>query len=260
MTLPCTEFGAGSALVLLHAFPLDRTLWDDVAAPLAQGGWRVIVPDLPGFGADTTPAASMEDMADRVVVLLQSLGVHSAVFAGCSMGGYVALALAAQHPERTAGLVLIDTKASADGEDARANRARIAAHVERSGSMDALAATQPEAMLAPSTLEHRREVAQWLRDTVLAQRPSAVAAAQRAMAVRSEHLDTLRALHVPVLCVRGADDRISTAEDQAAMVRAAGDALDVTIPDAGHLVPREQPEALVTAMRSFLAHLRAPHC
>ena len=259
-TLQWSEQGVGSALVLLHAFPLDRSLWDTVVGPLASAGWRVIVPDLPGFGVDTSPARSIDDMADRVVALLGNLGVHSAVFAGCSMGGYVALSLAAQHPERVAGLVLIDTKASADGEEARANRVRIAEQLERSGSTAALAATQPEAMLAAETLEQRPAVVHWLRETVLAQRAEAAAAAQRAMAERAQHFDTLRGLRVPVLCVRGAEDRISTVEDQKAMVGAAGDALDVTIPGAGHLVPVEQPDALVAAMRPFLTHIRAPHC
>ena len=258
--LPHDAHGVGPTLVLLHAFPLDRSLWDGVASPVAAAGWQVLVPDLPGFGADDEPAASIDAMADRVAELLQRRSVHSAVIGGCSLGGYVALAFAEHYPEQTAGLILVDTKASADDDAARANRARIAEQVERSGSTAALAATQADALLAPVTRARHPEVAVWLRDTVLAQRPATVAATQRAMAARPARFDALRALRVPVLCMRGADDRIASAADQAAMVAAAGDALDVTLPDAGHLLPVEQPQAVVDQVVAFLAQVRGPVC
>ena len=258
--LPHHVLGVGPALVLLHAFPLDRSLWDAIAPSLAAEGWQVIVPDLPGFGVDDEPAATVDAMADRVADLLRHLGVHSAVIGGCSLGGYVALAFAAQFPEQTAGLMLIDTKASADDDLAQANRAGIAEQLERSGSMAALAATQAEALLSAATRAQCPEVETWLRATVLAQRPASAAAAQRAMSLRPARFDALRALRVPVLCIRGADDRIASAADQAAMAQACGDALDITVPDAGHLLPVEQPEALVAHAAAFLGQVRGPSC
>lgn len=255
-----SEVGTGPALVLLHAFPLDRTLWRDVVQPLAADGWRVITPDLPGFGASPESVGSIEDSASAVALLLNELGVHSAVIGGCSMGGYIALAFAAHHPERTAGLILADTKASADGVEARANRERVATQVESSGNTAALAVTMPEAMLSPMTLADRPGVAEWLRATIRAQRPAAVAAAQRAMADRADRFAVLRALHVPVLCIRGADDRTASAEDHARMAAAAGDALDVAVPNAGHLLPIEQPAAFVEQVIAFLRGVRTPSC
>lgn len=252
--------GEGPALVLLHAFPLDHSLWKDVTEPLAAQGWNVITPDLPGFGASVGPLRSIDDAASQVAVLLDALGVHSAVIGGCSMGGYVAMAFAAQFPSRTAGLVLVDTKGNADGDEARANRERIAHQVETSGSTAALAVTQPDAMFSPVTLSSKPDLVAWLRATILVQKPEAVAAAQRAMAVRAERFATLAALRVPVLCIRGADDTVSSADDHARMAAAAGDALDVTVPDAGHLLPVEQPAAFVDAVGAFLARLRTPSC
>jgi len=258
--LAYSEMGSGSALVLLHAFPMDRSLWRHVTGPLAAEGWRVITPDLPGFGGSTETAASIDDMAERVAALLNSLGVNSAVIGGCSMGGYVAMSFAAQFPERTAGLVLVDTKASADNDAARANRERIAQQVLASGSTAAIAATQPDAMFAASTLTSKPEVVAWLKQAILDQTPEAVAAAQVAMAGRVERFETLASLHVPVLCIRGAEDAVSTADDHARMAQACGDALDITIADAGHLVPIEQPEAFVEHVADFLGRVRARHC
>ena len=259
--LAYSESGVGPALVLLHAFPLDRSLYRDVTQPLADAGWHVITPDLPGFGESEETVSSIDSMASRVANLLDVMGVHSAVIGGCSMGGYVAMSFAAQFPKRTAGLVLIDTKADADvTEDARANRERIASQVEAAGSTVALAATLPDSMLSPTTLAERGDVVAWLKATVLDQTAQGVAAAQRAMSVRTEQFETLAALRVPVLCIRGADDRVSSADDHSRMAQAAHDAQDVTVPDAGHLVPIEQPEAFVTHVAAYLHHIRAPHC
>ncbi len=258
--LAYAETGSGPALVLLHAFPLDRTLWRDVVGHIAASGWRVITPDLPGFGASEESVGSLEDSASAVATLMNNLGENAAVIGGCSMGGYVALAFAAQYPDRTAGLILTDTKASADGDEARANRERIALQVLDSGSTAALASTMPDSMLSPSTLASRPEVREWLKATILQQRPTSVAAAQRAMAERPERFEALRALRVPVLSLRGADDLTATAEDHRRMADAAGDALDVVVPGAGHLLPIEQPAAFAEQVVGFLRRLRTPSC
>ena len=258
--LAYAQSGNGPALVLLHAFPLDHTLFDDVVPALAAAGWHVITPDLPGFGQSEVVVPSIDDMASHVAELLDHLGVHSAVVGGCSMGGYVAMAFAAQFPQRTAGLVLIDTKGNADVDEARANRERIASQVETSGSTDALAVTQVDAMLSIHTRAQQPDVVAWLQRTIRAQAPGGVAAAQRAMADRAEQFGMLAGLHVPVLCIRGVEDALSSAADHTRMAMAAVDALDVTVPDAGHLVPLEQPEAFLAHLLPFLAQVRGPHC
>lgn len=258
--LAYAEYGSGAALVLLHAFPLDRTLWSEVAEPLAADGWQVVVPDLPGFGESTVAVATIDDMAVSVADLLDHLSVQSAIVGGCSMGGYVAMAFARLYPERTAGLILVDTKASADGAEARANRERIATQVQAAGSTDALATTQPDVMFSAATRADRPAVVEWLLRTIRAQTPSGVAAAQRAMAQRVEQFDLLSSLRVPVLCVRGAEDGIALAADHAAMATAAHDALDITVEGAGHLLPIEQPEAFVEHVSAFLRSVRGARC
>ena len=258
MTLAFSERGEGPALVLLHAFPLSRALWDDVVERI--DGWRIITPDLPGFGATPTPVASIDAMADAVAVMLDRCGIQTAVVGGCSMGGYVALAFAERYPLRAAGLVLADTKASADPEDVRAHRDRIASQAESAGSTQALAVTMPDTLLGVTTREHRPELVDWVKAQILANSAAGVAAAQRAMAGRRAQFDTLAALRVPVLCIRGAEDIPSTAEDHAAMAAAAPDAVNVEIPGAGHLLPIEQPAAFLAHLLPFLKRVHGPHC
>ena len=258
MTLAFSERGEGPALVLLHAFPLSRALWDDVVPQI--DGWRVITPDLPGFGASAIPVDSIDAMADAVASLLDRCGVQSAVVGGCSMGGYVALAFAERYPQRVAGLVLADTKASADPEDARTHRERVASQAERSGSTQALAATMPETLLGVTTRARQPHLIEWAKEQILANSAAGVAAAQRAMANRRAQFDTLAALRVPVLCIRGTEDVPSTSEDHAAMAAAAPDAVNVEVPEAGHLLPIERPSAFLAHLLPFLQRVHGARC
>ena len=108
------------ALVLLHAFPIGANLWEPQMRSIPEG-WRLITPDLRGFGGstelDSLSALSMTDYADDVVDLLEELGVKHAVIGGCSMGGYAALALYQSRPDLFDGLVLANTRAGADSPE-----------------------------------------------------------------------------------------------------------------------------------------------
>ncbi|MBM4059261.1 MAG: alpha/beta fold hydrolase, partial [Planctomycetes bacterium] len=125
--------GSGVPLLLLHAFPLDHSMWLG-QQPLADQV-RLIVPDLRGFGASRGgPPESMAQLADDTVALLDALHVAGpAVVCGVSMGGYVAQHVAVRHPDRVAALILVDTKLEADTLEARAGRAELAAKVGRLG-------------------------------------------------------------------------------------------------------------------------------
>src|SRR5947209_8463077 len=125
VTIGYDEAGTdGPALVLLHAFPLDRTMWQPQLAALSDVS-RVIALDLPGFG-ESSPAApfSIEGAADAVAEFLAALDVPKAVVCGLSMGGYVALALARRHADKLAGLILADTRAGVDDRTAKAGRTK----------------------------------------------------------------------------------------------------------------------------------------
>ena len=118
---------ANGHVVLLHAFPLNSTLWRP-QIERAPTGWRFVAPDLPGFGASVLPAArSVEAMAREVLNVLDEQGIAQAVIGGMSMGGYVTLALYRLAPERFAGMVLADTRATPQGTSPGAAAARHAA-------------------------------------------------------------------------------------------------------------------------------------
>lgn len=236
-------------VVLLHAFPLDARMWDGVRA---VHGDRLVTPNLPGFGG--APQVGPPDLnlaAAGVLAMLDKLEVERAIVGGCSMGGYVTMALLRLAPERVSGLVLINSKASADAEEARAKRYAVAARAEADG-IDWLADEMLTTLLGPTTLEKRPEVEQTLRRLIGEQPPAAVVWAQRAMAARPESFDVLAEADVPALVVRGTQDALIPAPEAAAMVDALPRAAFVELPAAGHLAPLEVPDEVAAALGSWL--------
>ncbi len=253
------ESGTGQPVVLLHAFPMDSSLWAVQRQALAPAGHRVITPDLPGFGgsAPAQEPPSLDVMADAVVELLDRLGIEQAVVGGLSMGGYVTMALLRRHPQRLAAIVLADTKAGADTPDAAANREAVAAAVEAAGTAAGIADGMLANLLGTTTRETRPEVVGTVRRWIGAQPAAGVAWAQRAMAARPDSLADITAFGGPVLVLYGAEDTISPAPDALAMADAARAGASATtvveIPAAGHLTAFEAPEAVTRALTGWLA-------
>ncbi|QRP47492.1 alpha/beta fold hydrolase [Amycolatopsis sp. FDAARGOS 1241] len=240
-------------LVLLHAFPLDARMWDPVRAPLAER-LRVITPDQRGLGRSPLPESdrepSLDDAARDVVALLDRLELDEVVLGGCSMGGYLALAVLRHAPDRVAGLVLIDTKATADTPEAAENRLKVAERAETEGVKGWLADANLPNLLAEAA---PAEVADRVRGLIDDQPPAGVAWAARAMRARPDALDVLRGADVPALVIVGEEDAITPVEAANAMVDAVGDATLVVLPGAGHLTPLEDPAGVVEAILGWYA-------
>ncbi|WOP19145.1 alpha/beta fold hydrolase [Raineyella sp. LH-20] len=241
-------------LVLLPAFPFDASMWHDVADELDD--LPVLTVDAPGFGA--SPALSGEPSlatyAHAVVADLAELGVQRAVFAGLSMGGYTALAIAAESPASVAGLGLLDTKAEADTDQARANRLTMAEAAEgEAGNTVALGLL--ETALSPITLAHRPAVVEAVR-AGLEQAPAAgIAWAQRAMAARPDRRSALGMISAPALVLRGEYDTMTGAEAARHLAGSLAHVELVEIPEAGHFTHVEAPAAVAGALHAL--YLRA---
>lgn len=239
----------GLPVVLLHAFPFDARTWDEVAAALPPER-PVLALDLPGHGAaeGLTPAEpSLEAVADSVAASLAEVGVGRAVVAGLSMGGYVALALAERHPGLVAGLGLLDTRSTADSDDARANRLRVAAVVEQEGTVGEVR-PMAGAVLGSTSRATRPEVVERVAAWVEEQPPAGVAWSQRAMAARPDRTAVLAGYPGPVLVLVGEEDTITPVADAERMRSVAADAELVVVPRAGHLSAVERPEPVAQAL------------
>ena len=238
----------GLPLVLLHGFPLDHRMWDEVARlfPAGRAVHAVDLPGTPGHATDL-PEPSLEASADVVAEALRGAGVERAVVAGLSMGGYVALALVERHPELVAALALVDTKSTADAPEARANRLRIAAEAERSGSVDPVR-PMASSLLGESTVSSQPEVADQVAAWIDQQEPAGIAWSQRAMAARPDRSEVLRAFDGPVVVVVGDEDTVTPIEAAEHLVATSVQARLVVVQRAGHLSSVEQPAAVAAAL------------
>jgi pimeloyl-ACP methyl ester carboxylesterase len=245
--------GAGPALLLLHAFPLGLFMWDPQEAALAATH-RVIRFDVRGFGRSDpgTGPLTMERIADDGAALLDRLGIEKAIVGGCSMGGYAAFAFVRRHPQRLQGLILQDTRAGADSEEAKQSRATLAVKVLAEGSSAAEAAFLPKLTGATTQRDNAPLVAR-LRERILASSPRAIADALHGLAARADSRPTLAAVRVPTLVLVGAEDVLTPPAESEAIAAAIPGARLVVVPRAGHLANLEQPAAVTAALAAFLA-------
>ena len=239
------------ALVLLHAFPVDRTMWDREVKALADAASPIVAPSFPGFGRSELPPRqpTLDDYADAVVAVMDAARVERAAIAGCSMGGYVALALWRRHRGRVAGLALIDTKADADTTEAAQNRTRLAGSLRAHG-IDALLRQPPKWLRDGSPL--------WpdLKERIRTQDVEAVAQASIAMGGRPDSNPDLPTIDVPTAVIVGEADALTPLDRSTAMADAIPDASLSVLPDAGHLSNLEAPEAFDRAVRAWLKRIR----
>ena len=249
--------GGGAALVLLHGFPFDRSMWRGQAAALG-GEFRVVAPDLRGFGE--TPAGdgeiTMESLAEDVAALLDALNLPRVTLCGLSMGGYVAFEFFRKFPGRVRALVLADTRPQGDPEDARRTREETAQRAMNEG-MEPIVESMLPKLLTQGTREHGGEVVEAVRAMMLATRPASAAAALRAMAVRRDQTDLLPSINVPTLIVVGAEDSITPPADSEAMSAKIEGSRLVVVEGAGHLSNVERPEEFDGALVEFLRGLPA---
>lgn len=250
--------GSGIPLVLLHAFPLDHSMWA-LQEPLAEQV-RLIAPDLQGFGgSDEALPEGIAAWADDVVAILDAVHVSGpAVVCGISMGGYVAQHVAARHPDRVAALILVDTRLEADTAEARAGRADLAAKVGRLG-LAILADAMVPRLLADSAEARaaagRADLETRLHSMIMAQRVEAVQAALEALGARPDMTEAMRRLRAPTLLVTGAEDAITPPACLQAAEAIIPRAKLLIVPAAGHMVPLEQPEVFNAAVLEFLREL-----
>ena len=237
--------GTGTPLVLVHGYPLDHHLWDEVV-PLLEDTFDVIAPDLRGFGESTLANSSpkIEDYAEDIAGLLDYLGIQKTAIAGHSMGGYVALAFARLYPERVTGLGLVSSQVLPDPPDRKEGRYKSAADVEENG-IESVVATMTPKFTSDEKLQG------FARTAMERQQPSAYVGALKAMAERPDSTPLLSQLEVPVVIIHGTADALIPL-DRAREVKAAlPQAHLVEVSGVGHMPMMEDKEKTAQALKQL---------
>ena len=248
-----TDTGNGRPLVLIHGYPFNSSLWAD-QIPALSNGYRVIAPDLRGFGetdASQEPS-TMNSLAADVARLMDHLEIPRATIGGLSMGGYVALAFYKQFTSRVRALVLADTRAQAETEEAKQTRAQQAEKALSEGMAGIADAMLPK-LLTPETVSKHPEIVKRVRDMMLKTKPEGAAAALRGMAERDDQTELLPRISVPTLILVGAEDAITPVADSEKMHQAIAGSSLVVLDHAGHVSNIERARQFNDALLHFLS-------
>jgi YbgC/YbaW family acyl-CoA thioester hydrolase len=255
VTLAVEVRGDGPAVLFIHGYPFDHTIWTHQVAALE--GWCRIAPDLRGMGRSDAPdlGYSMETYAADLVELLDLLGARDAVLVGLSMGGYIAFEFLRRWPERARALVLLDTRADPDTPEARVARDASAATAREQGAA-VIAETMLPRVLGGSTLGGAPATVERVRTMMAATPVAGIVGALGAMRDRQDSTSLLPTLAgLPTLVLVGDEDEMTPPAQAKAMAEAIPGASLVVVRSAGHLPPLERPVETTDAIMGFLAGL-----
>jgi len=238
--------GRGSPLVLIHGYPLDHTIWDEVV-PLMEKDFDLIIPDLRGFGESGMKESdnSIKGYATDIAGLLSHLNIKKASLAGHSMGGYVALAFAREFPDRLSGLAMVSSQPGADTPETRESRISTAKQVMEKGAGVVVDSMTPK-------LSTDKRVQDYARQLIGKQRPEGISNALNSMAGRPDSTELFATFKFPVLIIHGDADVLIPVKRGREMKAALPLAKYFELAGLGHMAMMEKPEAVANAFHSII--------
>ena len=248
-----SDEGRGLPIVLIHAFPQDRTLWRPQIEAFSSK-YRIVAPTLRGFaGSDPVDgkAVSMDQYADDIVALMDDRKIAKAVVGGISLGGYVTLSLVLRYPDRVSGIVLANTRATADNPDWAKFREDLVRDVEARGPV-AVVENYGDKPFRPDCPE---QIKAEIRAMIMKQPATGLASGTRGMASRPDRVARLHEIKVPALVISGTKDAYIPSSDGEAMHHAIAGSTFVDIEGAGHLSNYDSAPQFNQALENFLRKL-----
>ncbi|MFI1015195.1 alpha/beta fold hydrolase [Streptomyces sp. NPDC020965] len=240
-TLQYRVDGPDDAPVLVLGPSLGTTwhMWDRQIADLSPE-WRIVRYDLPGHGgAPAHPAASVGELADRLLATLDELGIQRFGYAGCSIAGAVGVELALRHPHRLASLALV----AASPRFGTADEFRQRGVIVRTNGLEPVARSAPEHWFTQGFAATQPAIVEWAVQMVRTTDPGCYIAACEALAAFDVRAD-LGSVGVPTLVLVGSDDQVTGPAEARTLVAGIPDARLALVPGASHLAPVEQPAAV----------------
>ena len=248
-TITFHDRGSGPVVLFLHGFPLSSAMWSEQVDALCDG-FRCLTFDFRGLGASPVAGAlsTMDLLAKDAVALLDALKVPQAAVVGCSMGGYIALAMHARAPERIAALVLSDTRAASDTAEGKLAREATAKAVELSGTRVLVEGMLPKLVAAGASAELKGRI----EKLILATPDAGAAAVLRGLAQRADFSKRLGTIACPTLVLCGDEDVLIPPPESEKLAQGIPNAELKLIAGAGHVPNMEKPAEFNAALRSFL--------
>jgi 3-oxoadipate enol-lactonase len=245
--------GKDVPLLLMHGFPLNRSMFDAQVAEFSKVA-RFVTFDVPGLGESEPGAVTMDGIADVAAGLMDELGIEAAVVGGVSKGGYASFEFARRYPKRLRGLILADTRPAADTPEGVAARNVAIELVTKYGVEEWGQLALPK-FVGPTTKKARPEVVDSVCRMIESASPKVVTVLWKALASRPDNQDLLAGIKVPTLVVSGAEDEITPADEAREWADRIPRSEFVEIATAGHLDNIERPAVFNEAVSGFLERL-----
>jgi 3-oxoadipate enol-lactonase len=265
----CRDRGTDQTVLFLHPTPLDHDYWLPLAERLP--GIRAIAPDLRGHGASQlapesglglglptgafplvpdAPVLSIARYAEDVIALMDHLAIEKAIFAGCSIGGYILLELWRRIPQRMKGLAFVCSKPQPDSDAGRTKRAETIAKA-RSGGLAGIFDGMAQSLTGATARQREPQIVAEVR-SMMTLSPEALVAVQAGLATRPDSRSTVASITVPVLAIAGGEDGAVTPAEMEAFKAAPGGCEFHLLETAGHFAAYEQPDRVAEIFSAWL--------
>ncbi len=252
------DVGASDALpiVLIHGFPFSHEMWDPQIEALGKR-FRIIAYDLRGHGKTSVGDGQymLEFFVDDLIGLLDYLRIERAVLCGLSMGGYIALRAIERNPEKVAGLILADTQAKADSNEAKLRRAAAIKSVKTNG-VEAYAESFVKSVFAAQSFGSKSEAVEKIKRIIQSNSAQGICGALLALVSRTDTTEALPEIKIPTLILVGEHDTLTPPSASQEMHSRIPSSNIHLIPDAAHMSNLENPDEFNKQVLNFLARLR----
>ncbi len=241
-------------VVFLHAFPLNSRMWQPQIKFLEELEINYVVEDYPGFGKNpiTSSHMDMQDYGEYIYQIIREKAIEQAIFIGLSLGGYVAFALLREHPDIFKGLLLANTRATADSADIRKNRLQIVQNLRINRNLSSIFETHLRIFFSEETRQKKNELISEVETMMKQSTVEGVIQAQQAMADRPDSLELLEGINFPVSIVSSEMDSLINLQETQQMAHIIPDACLEYIPKAAHLSNYEAPQEFNRIMQDLI--------
>jgi len=246
--------GSGNAVVLLHGFGEDSSIWNEMTESLSAM-YQFIIPDIPGSGNSSMLSGeniSMEDYADSLFAILQKESIKKCTLIGHSMGGYIALAFAEKYPQLLHGFGLFHSSAYADDDSKKETRKKAIEFIQTNG-VDAFLKTSTPGLFMDATAS-KNDIDDLLQKGKLFT-PEALIQYYGAMIARPDRTHVLRNFEGPILFMLGAHDKAVPFEQGLEQSHLPGQSHIHILRNSAHMGMLEEKEKSLLNLTDFLQQI-----
>ena len=239
-------------VVFIHGFCESSSIWKSLSEELSDE-FRIICPDLPGFGQSPLPAGdfSLEEIGDRIVSWIQGLNIKQCIVIGHSLGGYIALEILRKHYGFVKAIGLFNSAAFEDHIEKKENRNKLIEFIQRYGVEPFLKTFVPSLFYPKTAEKHKKTIAQISAEGLLIKTESVMKYAA-AMRDRQDSVDLLKLYHDKILLIAGEFDQNVPLEKSKIMMEILDEGNTHIIPESAHMSLFEQSKLCYNAIRPFV--------